>query len=114
MHHGPKKDKGSLRLDSLEAAKKGGDEGQAIIPGNIEDSLLIERIALPADHDDIMPPKGDPLNKAQVKLLSQWIKNGAQWPEEARLMDRSVIVKAGKLPELKQIKDDLNLEKISC
>ena len=109
--HGPKKDKGSLRLDTLSAAQKGGDEGEAIIPGNIEDSLLIERIALPADHDDIMPPKGDPLNKKQIELLSQWIKDGAKWPAGTVLQDRSTKIKGGKLPVLKQIKDDLDTEK---
>ncbi|EDM26580.1 hypothetical protein LNTAR_02192 [Lentisphaera araneosa HTCC2155] len=109
--HGPKKDKGSLRLDTLSAAQKGGDEGEAIIPGNIEDSLLIERIALPADHDDIMPPKGDPLNKKQIELLSQWIKDGAKWPAGTVLQDRSTKINGGKLPVLKQIRDDLDTEK---
>ncbi|WDE95334.1 DUF1549 domain-containing protein [Lentisphaera profundi] len=87
--HGPKKDKGSLRLDTLEASLKGGDEGEAIVPGKIEDSILIERIGLPHDDDDIMPPKGEPLNKTQIEAMKQWIKAGAKWPKALTLKDKS-------------------------
>ena len=34
------------------------------------------------DHDDIMPPKGDPLTKTQTDLIAQWIKEGAKMPEK--------------------------------
>src|SRR5256886_3863394 len=37
--------KGGLRLDSLDAALKGGDTGPAIIPGNPEKSLLVEAVS---------------------------------------------------------------------
>jgi hypothetical protein len=87
--HGPKKDKGSLRLDTLAAAQKGGDEGEAIIPGNWEHSLLVERVALKPDHDDIMPPKGEPLNIIEVEILKQWITEGAKWPKGVVLSDKS-------------------------
>src|SRR5438093_462914 len=36
--------KGGLMLDSREALLKGGDTGPAIVPGNLEKSLLIEAI----------------------------------------------------------------------
>lgn len=87
--HGPKKDKGSLRLDTLAAALKGGDEGEAIIPGNWEHSLLVERVALKPNHDDIMPPKGEPLNIIQIEILKQWIQDGAKWPKDVVLVDKS-------------------------
>src|SRR5687768_11938184 len=59
--HGPEKDKGELRLDSLEAFQKGGESGPVVVAGDPAKSLLFTRTTLPADHDDIMPPKGDPL-----------------------------------------------------
>src|SRR5213592_2730876 len=39
--HGPEKQKGKLRLDSLEAALKGGQDGKVIEPGNSADSMLV-------------------------------------------------------------------------
>ncbi|SVB76149.1 uncharacterized protein METZ01_LOCUS229003, partial [marine metagenome] len=53
--HGPKKQKGDLRLDSQEAAL-----AEVIKPGKSGESELYKHISLPADHEDIMPPKGDP------------------------------------------------------
>ena len=74
--HGSKKQKGDLRLDSQEAAF-----AEVIKPGKSGDSKLYKHISLPADHEDIMPPKGDPLTKEQITLIKQWIDEGADWPK---------------------------------
>ncbi|MCM8525284.1 MAG: DUF1549 domain-containing protein, partial [Lentisphaeraceae bacterium] len=79
--HSSSKDKGDLNLETLALSKKGGESGAAIVPGNPAKSLLLEKVKLPPDHDDIMPPKGDPLTKQQIALLETWIKDGAKWPE---------------------------------
>lgn len=76
--HGAKKKKGDLRLDSKKFAFA---EDYVIAPGKPAESELFTRITLPADHDDIMPPKGDPLSKAEVDLFKKWILEGAEWPE---------------------------------
>jgi mono/diheme cytochrome c family protein len=81
--HGPEKQKGKLRLDSKEAAFKGGADGPAIVPNNPEKSDLYRRITLPAGHDDIMPNKGEPLTKVQTDLIRDWISQGAVWPDTA-------------------------------
>ena len=73
--HGSKKQKGDLRLDSLKAA------ASVIEPGKSGESELFKRIILPADHEDIMPPKGDPLSKEQIDGIKAWIDEGAKWPE---------------------------------
>ena len=78
--HNSDKDKGDLNLETLKLSQKGGDGGAAITPGDLTKSLLIERVKLPADHDDIMPPKGAPLTKEQIAMLETWIKEGAKWP----------------------------------
>src|SRR5580765_4840605 len=67
--HGPEKQKGKLRLDSKEAAFKGGKDGVAIVPKQADKSELYRRITLPRDHDDIMPNKGEPLTKTQTDLI---------------------------------------------
>ena len=69
--HGSKKQKGDLRLDSLKAA------ASVIEPGESGESELFKRIILPADHEDIMPPKGDPLSKEQIDGIKAWIDEGA-------------------------------------
>ena len=79
--HQGTKTKGGLRLDSLAEALKGGEtDGAAIVLKHPEKSALIARISTD-DEEVIMPPKGKPLTKAQVELLSRWIKEGANWPE---------------------------------
>lgn len=79
--HGPEKPKGKLRLDSKEAAFKGGKDGVVIVPGKADESDMYRRITLPAGHDDVMPNKGDLLTKAQTDLIRDWLNQGAEWPE---------------------------------
>jgi len=96
--HGPKKQKGDLRLDSQEAAL-----AEVVKPGKSGESELYKHISLPADHEDIMPPKGDPLTKKQIAAIKQWIDEGANWPKELVLIsakDRAAAeAAANKLPE---------------
>jgi len=76
--HGPEKAKGRLRLDSLPAALRGGEDGAVILPGKPAESDLIKRLHLPPDHDDHMPPAGKPQPTADdVALLQWWIQSGA-------------------------------------
>ena len=95
--HGPKKQKGDLRLDSQEAAL-----AEVVKPGKSGESELYKHISLPADHEDRMPPKGDPLTKTQIAAIKQWIDEGANWPKELVLIsakDRAAAeAAANKLP----------------
>ncbi len=81
--HGPEKQKGKLRLDSKEAAAKGGKDGPAFVPGDAAKSELYRRITLPKSDDDFMPSEGDPLTQSQIDLIHDWINQGAQWPDSA-------------------------------
>lgn len=82
--HGPKtpKPKGKLRLDTLALVMKGGEDGAAVVPGNIAASPLLGDVAKLGDPDDIMPPpkKKDiaPLTAEQVGLIRAWIEQGAK------------------------------------
>lgn len=76
--HGAKKQRGSLRLDSRAAALA------AIVPGKAEASELLRRVALPKDHKDVMPPRGETLSRAQVESLRAWIDAGAKWPDATK------------------------------
>lgn len=79
--HGPEKQKGKLRLDSREAALKGGKDGPAFIPGDAAKSELYRRVTLPKTSEDVMPNEGEPLTKAQTDLVRDWINQGAVWGE---------------------------------
>lgn len=78
--HGAEKQKGKLRLDNLEAAKKGGENGAVFEAGKSEKSHLVHSVARILDEDENMPPegKGDPLTKDQVALIRAWIDQGAK------------------------------------
>ncbi len=80
--HGPEKQEGGLRLDSLDAAIKGGDQGAAIVPGDAQNSLFVKAITF-ADPDLQMPPK-QKLSDVEISVLKQWIQGGAAWPAESR------------------------------
>ncbi len=77
--HGPEKQKGKLRTDSLEALLKGGEAGKIIEPGKSAKSTILPLVAR-LKPDESMPPegKGEPLTKEQVGLLRAWIDQGAK------------------------------------
>ncbi|GDY22334.1 hypothetical protein LBMAG56_36810 [Verrucomicrobiota bacterium] len=77
--HGAEKQKGKLRLDSLAAALKGGENGKSILPGKSAESPLVQSVARLVE-DDAMPPadKGKPLTKEQIGLIRAWIDQGAK------------------------------------
>ncbi|MDG2199554.1 MAG: hypothetical protein P8K80_00015 [Phycisphaerales bacterium] len=76
--HGPEKQKDKLQLFPLAKAFPADRQARwVVIPGDPDASKLIQRVMLPADHDDRMPPKGEPLTSEQVDLLKEWITDGA-------------------------------------
>ena len=77
--HGDKKQKGKLRLDSLAATLKGGENGKAVVVGKSADSALVKAVARLVE-DDAMPPegKGKPLTAEQIGLIRAWIDQGAK------------------------------------
>jgi hypothetical protein len=75
--------KGGLRLDSLDGMRKGGDTGPAVVPGDVEASLLVQAVRY---KDEVlrMPPKGK-LPEAAIGTLEQWVKGGAVVPHPAEV-----------------------------
>ena len=71
--HSGAEPKGKLDLSSKRSAFKGGENGPAIVPGNLVESLLWEHVAA-----DEMPPK-KPLPAAEKAVLKLWIESGAAW-----------------------------------
>lgn len=81
--HGPDSSsrEANLRLDNLaDATSELEDGGRAIVPGDADESLLLERVS---SHDPDMqmpPPKMKKvLSKDEIELLRRWIDQGAEW-----------------------------------
>ena len=87
--HGAEKQKGGLRLDSREGWVKGGDSGGAIVPGEVEKSVLIKALRY-TDADLKMPPekKGGKLSVQEIADFEAWVKAGA--PDPRSLADAPV------------------------
>jgi hypothetical protein len=77
--HGKEKQEGELRLDSREAAMKGGQTGAALVPGKPEESLMLKLMRHPRGDLERMPPK-DKLAEAEIVEIERWVKDGAPWP----------------------------------
>jgi mono/diheme cytochrome c family protein len=83
--HGPNvpKPKGGLRLDTLAAVKKGGEDGPVLVVGNSAKSPMVVMVSHQGDPDDFMPPPKNkagipPLTPAQIGLIRAWIDQGAR------------------------------------
>ncbi|MEZ0388186.1 MAG: SUMF1/EgtB/PvdO family nonheme iron enzyme [Verrucomicrobium sp.] len=84
--HSDKSDKGGLNLTTLDLAKKGGDNGTSLVPGDSAKSPLYTTTVLAADEDAVMPPKKEGLlDKSQSDLLKLWVEQGANWPQGVKL-----------------------------
>ena len=80
-HSAETKPSGELRVDDRNGLLTGGKTGPAIVAGNPEKSLLLQRVS----HEDPkrrMPKEGELLTAAQIADLTTWIKEGAAWPVE--------------------------------
>ena len=80
--HGPKKQKGELRLDAKPFALKGGVNGQVLQPGKADESAIYLRL-ISQDEKERMPAQGEPLTQSEIAKIKQWIDTGAEWPENA-------------------------------
>ncbi len=83
--HGPdaKQRKAGLRLDTPEgafASLKDQPETYALVPGDLQHSVLIHRIAS-ADTTEVMPPPEShlSLSSREIDLLKKWVEQGAEY-----------------------------------
>ncbi|CAG5017163.1 hypothetical protein DYBT9275_05715 [Dyadobacter sp. CECT 9275] len=78
--HNQDKLKGELMLTDMQSILKGGKSGKLFVPGNPQISLLLERIHLPMEEKEHMPPSGKTqLTAQEVSLLALWVRNNADF-----------------------------------
>jgi uncharacterized membrane protein len=76
--HNEDKSKGDLRMDTYELAMQGGENGANFVAGKPAESLTIQRIDLPEDDDEHMPPEGkEQLTAEETTLIRWWVQQGA-------------------------------------
>ncbi len=81
--HAAAKQESGLRLDSAATLLAGGNSGPALVVGKAAESLLIKAVRGGDDEISKMPPKGKPLEPAQIDLLARWIDQGAALPADS-------------------------------
>ncbi|MEK6260790.1 MAG: DUF1553 domain-containing protein [Planctomycetota bacterium] len=83
--HNADERKGGLSLATAEAARRGGESGEVLVPSKPDASLLIQYVT--GDKPE-MPKKSPPLSARQVAALREWIAAGAAWPADVALQDK--------------------------
>lgn len=82
-----------LRVDSREHLLKGGTLGPSVVPGNPDESLLIQ--AVRHSHERLKMPPAGKLSPRQIEDLAAWVRSGVYWPEKSEVIapktDRAVI-----------------------
>ncbi len=89
-----KKLKGDLLLDTREGTLRGGEDGHAVVPGNLEESLIITAL----EHGDYEMPK-EKLSDAVIANFVKWVKMGAPDPRVNKgpeLAEKGVDFEAGR------------------
>lgn len=76
--HKPSKSKGGLLLTDQAGLLAGGDSGPLLNTTIPAKSLLLERVHLPMEIEEHMPPEGKPqLSEGEIQLLEWWMANEA-------------------------------------
>ena len=73
--------RGGLLLDTRESSEAGGDSGSAVVPGSVDESLIINAL----EYEDYRMPPGGRLPESVVKDFRTWIENGAFDPREIEI-----------------------------
>jgi hypothetical protein len=69
----------NLRVDSREYLIQGGRSGPAIVPGDPDNSLLMQAVS--RTHARLKMPPAARLSPDEIENLKAWIKDGAVWPD---------------------------------
>ncbi|MBV11773.1 DUF1553 domain-containing protein [Rubinisphaera sp.] len=83
--HSPGIDKGDLSLDTIEDLKA----NDYLIAGAPDSSYLMDLVTSHNGEAPAMPKEAEPLSGDHVTLLRKWIQQGATWPDDVVLKEKS-------------------------
>jgi cytochrome c553 len=69
---------GGLRVDTREGIRRGGETGPAVVPGDVDESLLISAV----EYRDLEMPPDEKLDDEIIANLKKWIRMGAPDPRD--------------------------------
>jgi len=90
--------KGGLRLDTMQLAQIGGSSGAAVVPGDLEQSLLFNAIT----HQDFVMPPNRKLPDNVIADFRKWIEMGAPDPRETVIGEIKSTISATDIAEAKR------------
>ena len=105
--------KAGLQLDTRAGIRAGGESGPAVVPGDVNESLLIDALR----HESFeMPPTGK-LPQTVIDHFATWIKSGAADPRDGAIqsVETKVDIEAGRsfwafqplrLPDVPRVHDN--------
>lgn len=70
------KTRGEFSVIDLASVMAGGESGDAVVPGNAEESLLYQLVT-DSDAKERMPRKADALSAQDIATIKTWIDSGA-------------------------------------
>lgn len=87
--HGETKIKGEYQMTTRELLLTPGESGEvSVVPGYSAESELVRLIALPEEHEAVMPPKGKgTLTGDEIVAIMQWIERGADYGDGANVIE---------------------------
>lgn len=109
--HGQGKQESGLNVTTLQSLLQGGESGPAIVPGNPNESLLLQALR----YESFEMPPDNPLSDEQIAGIAEWIKAGAPWPARTVLEPVSPITDEDREwwcyqpitdPEVPELEDD--------
>ncbi|HEY4207425.1 MAG TPA: c-type cytochrome domain-containing protein [Puia sp.] len=91
--HGPKRQKGRLRLDDSASITKGGKDGLVLHAHRPAESEMIERLLLPTEEDHHMPPRSKPpMKESEIALLQWWVAQGANFSGKVKDLPQTPVI----------------------
>ena len=95
--HGVQDPEGKFVLDNFDSLMKGGEIGQAVVPGKSAESLLVQMIEGTFEkggEKKIMPPgkKRRKLTVTEIATIKAWIDDGAHGPMNGAVVQKELAV----------------------
>lgn len=94
--HGAQRASANLKLNTFADMRKGGRSGLLLVPGNPNTSLMALKLIAPDNQR--MPKNAPALEQDQIKLIANWIKEGARFDGEKETDPIGASAKAKKNP----------------